>query len=151
LPAEPEAADPGSAEARALLAAARAHYEAVLPGPLEFVLTAEELAGDGMAFFLARDGGVAVGCGALARRDGYGEVKAMWVVPAARGRGVAAALVARIERAAREAGLPVLRLETVRLLEDAVRLYRRLGFVPRGRFGAYPDSPLSLFMEKRLD
>jgi len=43
------------------------------------------------------------------------------------------------------------RLETGRKQADAISLYRAAGFAERGPFGAYPDAPMSLFLEKRLD
>jgi putative acetyltransferase len=61
-------------------------------------------------FFLARLDGLAVGCGRVAVFDDYAEVKRMYTRPAARGRGVAKALLRRIEDEARRAGKSVLRL-----------------------------------------
>ena len=55
-------------------------------------------------FFLARSNDVAVGCGGVAFFADFAEVKRMYVRDAARGRGVAQALLARIERATRDAG-----------------------------------------------
>jgi len=63
-------------------------------------------------FFLARLGATAVGCGGVALFADFAEVKRMYVRETARGRGVADALLARIEGETREAGLAVLRLET---------------------------------------
>ena len=63
-------------------------------------------------FFLARLDGLAVGCGGAAVFDDYAEVKRMYTRPATRGRGVAKALLHRIEDEARGAGKSVLRLET---------------------------------------
>jgi GNAT superfamily N-acetyltransferase len=63
-------------------------------------------------FFLARLDGLAVGCGVVAMFDDYAEVKRMYTRPAARGRGVAKALLQKIEDEARGANKSVLRLET---------------------------------------
>src|SRR3981189_120970 len=57
-------------------------------------------------FFLARLGGLPAACG------DYAEVKRMYTRRAARGRGVAKALLRRIEDEARRAGKSLLRLET---------------------------------------
>ena len=43
---------------------------------------------------------------------GWGEVKRMYVRPDQRGRGIGARVLAELEKIAREAGLPLLRLET---------------------------------------
>src|SRR6202012_100938 len=63
-------------------------------------------------FFVARLNGEAVGCGGGALFDGFAEVKRMYVREAARGHGVAQALLQQLEAEARKAGLSVLRLET---------------------------------------
>jgi putative acetyltransferase len=51
----------------------------------------------GVLFFVARSGGEAVGCGGVAFEDSFAEVKRMYVRPRARGRGVAQAILARLE------------------------------------------------------
>src|SRR5277367_5211261 len=61
-------------------------------------------------FFVARLDGEAVGCGGVALFPDFAEVKRMYVRDVARGRGVAQALLARIESEARSAGLAVVRL-----------------------------------------
>jgi putative acetyltransferase len=85
----------------------------------------------------------------------FAEVKRMYVREAARGRGVAPALLAQIERAARDAGLTLLRLETGTRQIAARRFYQREGFRVCAAFGDYaamaPHSiATSVFMEKRL-
>src|SRR5580692_11457089 len=59
-------------------------------------------------FFVARLKGTAVGCGGVALFADFAEVKRMYVRDNTRGRGVAQALLARIEMEARAAGLAVL-------------------------------------------
>jgi len=109
----------------------------------------------GVRFFLARSNGAAVGCGGVALFADFAEVKRMYVREAARGRGVAEALLARIEREAREAGLFWLRLETGTRQTAALTFYRRAGFQPCAAFGAYatmaaPAIATSVFLEKPL-
>lgn len=106
-------------------------------------------------FFLARLGGAAVGCGGVALFSDFAEVKRMYVRNIARGRGVARAMLARIEVEAREAGLAVLRLETGERQVAAMRLYARAGFQRCAGFGAYASMApqaiaTSVFFEKRL-
>ena len=79
----------------------------------------------------------------------------MYTRPVARGRGVAKALLRRIEDEAREAGRSVLRLETGTRQQEAIGLYERMGFRLRGPFGDYAAMPTrnietSLFFEKTL-
>lgn len=142
--------DPRDAGATALLHRSQALMRALFPPEDNFYLDIEALAAPDIRFFVARRGEDTLGTGALALRPGYGEVKSMFVAEAARGQGVAGALLARIEAEARAFGLPCLRLETGTLLHDAHRLYARHGFAPRGPFGDYPDAPSSIFMEKSL-
>jgi putative acetyltransferase len=106
-------------------------------------------------FFLARLRGQAVGCGGVARFDGFGEVKRMYVRDAARRQGVAAALLARLEDEARDAGLAWLRLETGEHQVAAMQLYARAGFRRCAAFGDYalmvPQSiATSVFFEKHI-
>jgi putative acetyltransferase len=107
-------------------------------------------------FYLARQDGAALGCGGVALFPAFAEVKRMYVRPAARGRGLAQAMLARIEQDARGAGLTLLRLETGIAQLDALRLYERWGFRGCGAFPPYDAMPphaiaTSVFMEKRLD
>ncbi|HEY8874547.1 MAG TPA: GNAT family N-acetyltransferase [Stellaceae bacterium] len=118
-------------------------------------LTIEQVFEPNVRFFVARLGDAAVGCGALALFDGYAEVKRMYTREAARGRGVGKALLARIEEAARDAGKPVLRLETGIHQRAAIGLYEGYGFRRCGAFGHYAGLPprrirASVFYEKPL-
>ncbi len=106
-------------------------------------------------FFVARLDGAAVGCGGVALFDGFAELKRMYVRPDTRGRGIADALVARLEEEARAAGLTIVRLETGTRQHAAMRFYERVGFVTCGAFGEYaamtPDRVAgSVFYEKRI-
>ena len=56
------------------------------------------------------------------------EVRLLAVVPEARGRGVAEALMRECIRRARQAGAPAIALHTSDVMQAAVRLYLRLGF-----------------------
>jgi putative acetyltransferase len=106
-------------------------------------------------FFLARLGGVAVGCGGVALFPSFAEVKRMYVHGTARGRGVADAILARIEAEALAAGLALLRLETGDRQPAAMRFYERAGFRRCAAFEPYaamaPSSiASSIFFEKHL-
>jgi putative acetyltransferase len=118
-------------------------------------LSIEQLFEPHVRFFIARLDGFAVGCGGVALLDDYAEVKRMYTRPVARGRGVAKAVLRRIEDEAREAGTSLLRLETGTYQQAAIGLYEHTGFRPRGPFGAYAAMPArnietSLFFEKEL-
>ena len=113
-------------------------------------LSLDALRGADIRFFIAWLDGHVAGCGALALRAGYGEIKSMFVDPETRRAGIARRLMDRLESEARALGLPLLRLETGNLLDAAHALYLRHGFELRGPFGDYPAHPQSVFMEKRL-
>jgi putative acetyltransferase len=107
-------------------------------------------------FFVARVQGAAVGCGGVALFSDFAEVKRMYVREAARGSGVAGALLDRIERETRDAGLDLLRLETGDRAHAAIRFYERSGFRRCAAFGAYASMTpaaivTSVFYEKRVD
>ena len=106
-------------------------------------------------FFVARVRGEAVGCGGVAIFSEFAEVKRMFVRESTRGKGVADALLDRIEATARAAGLGVLRLETGTRQLAALRFYERSGFRRCEAFGEYAKMApyaieTSVFMEKRL-
>lgn len=90
-----------------------------------------------------------VGCGALMRLDEVAsEIKRVWTAPAARGLGVAARLMGRLEALARDAGFSIVRLDTNRTLSEARAMYRKLGYVEIPR---YNDNPYAHhWFEKRL-
>jgi GNAT superfamily N-acetyltransferase len=65
-------------------------------------------------------------------------VKHLYLTPHARGRGLGSALLAELERRARELGAATLVLDTNRSLLAAGGLYRSAGFVP---VPPYNDNP----------
>jgi putative acetyltransferase len=137
-------------DARALLEASHAMMLELFTPDSNHFLSLDALAAPDIKFFIARLDGNTVGCGALAIRNGYGEIKSMFVDPNTRGKGVAAGLMNRLEAETIANGLALLRLETGNLLEAAQALYRRHGLTTRGPFGDYSEHPHSVFMEKRL-
>ncbi|HYR36165.1 MAG TPA: GNAT family N-acetyltransferase [Burkholderiales bacterium] len=127
------------------------YLSALYPPESNHFLDLAQLAGPSVRFLVARRAGSAVACGALRiDAEGYGEVKRMYVVPAARGQGLGRAILARIEEEARREGLRLLRLETGVRQAEAIALYRACGYVDCPPFGEYRPDPLSRFMEKRL-
>ena len=118
-------------------------------------LSLDQLFEDNVRFFAARLDGVPVGCGGVAFYDGFAEVKRMFTRPTARRKGVAAALLQRLEGEARGAGHSVLRLETGMYQDEAIGFYERAGFERCAAFGDYLDlSPqaleTSVFYEKSI-
>jgi putative acetyltransferase len=106
----------------------------------------------GQGFFVvARLDGQAVGCGAVrVLEPGLGEVKRMFVRPEARRRGVALAVLDKLEAKAREMGIRTLCLETGRRQPEAIALYERQGYRRTPCFGEYVSDPFSVCYEKTL-
>lgn len=142
---------PRQPEIAALISALDQFNDSLYPPEASYLLSLDELDVPEIRFLVARLDGRAVGIGALwVHPGGYGEVKRMYASPAVRGQGVGYRILAVIEALARDESLPVLRLETGNLSDEALKLYRRAGFVRRGPFGDYADHAACVFMEKRL-
>jgi GNAT superfamily N-acetyltransferase len=108
-----------------------------------------ELSPPGGVFLVGYRGGVAV-CGGGIKRlpDGGCEIKRMYVVPAARRRGLARVLLHALEDAARGLGYPVARLDTGPRQPHAQALYESEGYVAVENFNGNPVA--TFFGEKRL-
>jgi GNAT superfamily N-acetyltransferase len=102
-------------------------------------------------FVIGRDDGQPVACGGV-RLVGseVGELKRMYVVPAARRRGIARALLGRLEHEARLLGATRLRLETGLHQPEAIALYASAGYVDGEPFGHYAGAPLARHLTKNL-
>ena len=95
------------------------------------------------------DDGAAVCCGGVKDLgDGACEIKRMFVVPEARGRGVAQELLVALEDAARSLGYERVRLDTGPKQPHAERMYRQAGYEEIENFNANPFA--SFFGEKSL-
>ena len=104
--------------------------------------------------------GRAVGTGAWRAREaeagepglahGDAELKRMYTVPSARGRGLARAVLRFLEQEARRAGRLRLVLETGTEQPEALALYASEGYLPTEKFGVYRESPLSVCLAKTV-
>ena len=83
-------------------------------------------------------------------RDGDAEIKRMYVVPAARGRGHARSLLAELERTAADAGRRRMVLETGDAQPEAIALYVSSGYEPIPVFGRHRGDPRSRCFAKPL-
>ncbi|MFF7243318.1 GNAT family N-acetyltransferase [Embleya sp. NPDC008237] len=83
-------------------------------------------------------------------RAGDAELKRMYVVPHARGRGLSRVMLAHLEEAARAAGRLRLVLETGDKQPEAIALYRSCGYEPIPGFGYYKDHESSMCFAKVL-
>ena len=150
---------PDQSDVLALLSALDHYLGQLYPSEANHLLDPAALLAPEVSFHVARSQGRVVATGAVRRMAGgpdtqgeaYGEVKRMVVDPAWRRLGVAARMLAELERSLREAGLKLALLETGAAQTEAVGLYERCGYRRRHAFGGYPDNGLSLFYAKRLD
>jgi GNAT superfamily N-acetyltransferase len=102
-------------------------------------------------FLVAEAGGVAAGCGGWrAHDDGAAEIKRMYVEPAFRRRGIAAQVLAELERTAAAAGHRRLLLNSGDRQPEALALYARAGYTPVTGYGVYADAPGAVFLGKDL-
>lgn len=141
---------PDQAEIRALLAASDAYFAGLYPAESNHLLGLAMLQRPEVTFLVARLEGRAVGCGALLRRQGYGEIKRMFIDPAARRRQLGRRVLGLLEALTAQQGLDVVRLEAGTRQPEALTLYRSAGYAEILPFGDYTPDPLSVFMEKRL-
>jgi GNAT superfamily N-acetyltransferase len=109
----------------------------------------EDFSPPGGSFLVGYEDSTAICCGGIKRLpDGACEIKRMYVVPAARGRGVAKELLEALEDEARALGYTVARLDTGPHQPHAERMYRAAGYADVGNFNANPFA--SYWGEKRL-
>jgi ribosomal protein S18 acetylase RimI-like enzyme len=111
-------------------------YAESLEFDLDFQDFDEELAGlpgeyalpEG-CILLAFDGENAVGCVALRRiEDSVCEMKRLYVRPEFRGLGIGMALSVKIIDEARGRGYKRMRLDTLKSMDEAISIYKKLGF-----------------------
>jgi GNAT superfamily N-acetyltransferase len=146
---------PSSPASRALLHeyAALVHERLAAAGvePGERFYAAQDVFdGPGAAWLVAYEDGRAVGCGGLCSpAPGIGEVKRLFVVGDARGRGYGRVLLRELERRAAARGRHTLRRVPAELLGDARALYETEGYVVGARI-PLPDGPVELELSKAL-
>jgi GNAT superfamily N-acetyltransferase len=111
--------------------------------------TPADFAPPGGSFLIGYEDGEPVCVGGIKRLpDGACEIKRMYVVPQARGRGLARELLAALEDEARSLGYELARLDTGPRQPHAERMYRAAGYAEIGNFNANPFA--SFWGEKRL-
>ncbi|MEM1064471.1 MAG: GNAT family N-acetyltransferase [Pseudomonadota bacterium] len=104
-------------------------------------------------FAIFSEDGAPLAMGALARLDrDHGEVKSMHVAEAARGKGLARAILERLLAEARVSGLTRVSLETgtQEPFAPARALYAKTGFTPCAPFAQYTNDPMSAYYTRTL-
>ena len=76
-------------------------------------------------------------------------MKRLYVIPEGRGLGLGRALVTAIIKEAERIGYKTMQLDTLSTMTEAIRLYRRQGFVD---IEPYYDTPIAgtVFMQRQL-
>ncbi|MGV3551849.1 GNAT family N-acetyltransferase [Rhizobium sp.] len=138
-------------DVRVLVAELNDYLLQLTPPEFVFHLTVEQMAEPGVTVWVARDGGEAIGCGALKRHDRrIAEVKRMYTRESHRGQGVGRRVLGEILNAAQGEGLEELVLETGDRHHAAWAIYEKAGFMRCGPVLDYPDSEYSIFYHKQL-
>ncbi|WP_457419086.1 GNAT family N-acetyltransferase [Roseateles sp. P5_E7] len=155
LPTRLAPLDPGHRDAQALMAQSEALMSALYPSESNHFEPADGLRPPNGAFWGLWLGEVLVGCGGVKfhapeGEPAYGEIKRVFVLDSARGRGGAKQIMAQLEAELMDRGVHLARLETGIHQPEALGLYKRLGYVECPPFGGYAVDPLSVFFEKVL-
>lgn len=140
---------PNQPEILALIDALDEYQKPLYPAESHHGIDIDALLQENVLFAVARTSeGTAVGCGAMVIGAEYGEIKRMFVSPAARGLGAGKQLLTFLEQSAKAKGCTRFALETGYLQPEAISLYERSGYVRCGPFGSYQEDPNSIFMHK---
>lgn len=137
--------------AQELIAAVQQEYVSRYGSPDESAVDPQEFAPPDGRFLVGYLDTTPVAMGGVRRLEpGTVEVKRMYVVPAARGRGLSRVVLARLEDVARELGADRVVLETGSRQPEAMRLYETSGYERIEGFGHYRCEPLSVSYGKTL-
>lgn len=134
----------GSPEAAQLLAEYAAEIASMYDGadlnaPGMPTAGAAELVPPSGAFLVGYEDDRAVCCGALkGLEDGAAEIKRMYVVPAARRRGLARQLLHALEGQALDLGYQVIRMDTGSRHQHAIAFYEAQGYAPVPDYNGNP-------------
>jgi ribosomal protein S18 acetylase RimI-like enzyme len=101
-------------------------------------------------FLVALDGALVIGCVGIKKiSDGICEMKRLFVKDQYKGRGIGKRLADEIILEAKRKGYSHMRLDSLKRMDKALALYRKLGFK---EIGQYVENPIedAVFMEKEL-
>jgi putative acetyltransferase len=146
--------DPRADDVRELLERHLAFANTHSPPEDVHALDVDGLLDPAISFYCFRLDGELLAVGALKRLDRHhAELKSMHTAEAARGQGVARAMVGHLISVARDRHLRSVSIETGTqpAFAAARSLYAKAGFVPCEPFGEYHESPNSICMTLFLD
>ncbi|MCJ8170750.1 GNAT family N-acetyltransferase [Atopomonas sediminilitoris] len=117
---------PNKADVIALIAGLDAYQDSLYSAEARYALDLASLSKSNVLFFVARDEQQsALGCGAVVLNKTYGEIKRMYVLPEARGKGIAKKIIVALETSAYESGCRELMLETGPYQPEALSFYAK--------------------------
>jgi putative acetyltransferase len=134
----------------ALLKVGDDYAASLYPAESNHMLDVETLLNPNMHFFGVWRGVEKLGCGGFWTYGDYVEIKRVWLEPAARGLGLSRQLMLKLEQEASALGFTSARLETGVKQQEALGLYRAIGYEQCAEFGEYSADPLSVFMVKLI-
>ena len=140
----------GDTDASRLVAEVQQEYVVRYGGPDGTPVDPAEFTPPSGLFLVGYLDGVPVACGGWRSHGDDAEIKRMYVVPAARHRGLARQLLAELERAAAAAGHHRTILESGSAQPEAIALYRSSGYTPIAPFGHYADARGAIHLGKTL-
>ena len=147
-------ADPSAPEALRLIRQLWEELGALYPEVNGPPFSPNDIVGERTAFVVAWWEGEPAGCGAFQaisdEESDVAEIRRMYVEPSLRRRGIARAILAELERLARECGFAVVRLETGLRQPNAIRFYETSAYRRIEPFGRHRGDPLSVCFEKVL-
>lgn len=141
---------PATPDAAALLEELSDALQAITGSSGRASFDPEDVQGPRALFAVARDGqGRALGCGALRPlAQDIAEIKRVYARTG--GAGVGSAILAHLERRAREMGYRAIWLETRAVNHNAVRFYEKHGYHRIENYGKYAGRAEAVCFEKRL-
>ena len=100
---------------------------------------------------VAYEGEKPLGCGAIKEFDRESmEIKRMYVAPESRNKGTASGILSELEKWASELSYAKCVLETGKRQPDAIRLYKKNGYIQIPNYGQYAGVENSVCFEKEL-
>lgn len=142
--------DPARTDVIRLIEQLDAYQSLLYPPESNHLDSLDELAMSNVFFLAAYSGSEICGIGSVKRIEDYGEIKRVYVPLNQRGKGIAKAIMEKLEHHLIENDVAYARLETGIYQAEALQFYQKLGYYRIGPFGEYQEDPLSVFMEKKL-
>lgn len=144
-------ADPGRDDIQILIQELDDYQNDLYPPESNHLDGLETLRQKNVLFLCAQDASGALGIGAVKVMPGdFGEIKRVYVPNRLRGRGIAKAIMIRLESHLITQGVAWAKLETGIYQPEAIGLYESFGYEKCQPFGDYLPDPNSVFMAKRL-